>query len=114
MPLLRKITYSVGVSFTWYGFYEARFPFAVSTASYAIDGAAPVDFTLNGVTAQQTSVQYSQVFFTTETLSPGNHKVVVTYNGNANTTPLGLQVVIVQNGTIFGERPTHKSLTNAA
>ncbi|KAF8166381.1 hypothetical protein BJ912DRAFT_863161 [Pholiota molesta] len=89
-----------GVSFTWYGFYEARFPFAVSTASYAIDGAAPVNFTLNGVTAQQTSVQYSQVFFTTDTLSPGDHKVVVTYNGNADTTSLSLQVVIVQNGTI--------------
>jgi hypothetical protein len=100
--LLHKITFSIGVSFKWYGFYDARFPFAVSTASYSIDGAAPVNFTLNGVTAQQTSVQYSQVFFTTDTLSPGNHKVEVTYNGNANTTPLSVEVIIVQNGTIFG------------
>jgi hypothetical protein len=104
--LLHMITSSVGVSFKWYGFYDARFPFAISTASYSIDGATPVNFTLNGVIAQQPSVQYSQVFFTTDTVSPGNHKVEVTYNGNVNTTPLTVQVIIVQNGTIFGKSST--------
>ncbi|KAF9481067.1 hypothetical protein BDN70DRAFT_876804 [Pholiota conissans] len=88
-----------GVSFKWYGFYDATFPFAVSSASYSIDGATPVNFSLNGISAQQTSVQFSQVFFTSPTLSSGTHKVEVVYNGDTKSTPLTVQVVVVQNRT---------------
>lgn len=43
---------------------------------------------------------YNQKFFQTSTLSPGNHQIVVTYNGGGQTTPLTLDYLVIQNASI--------------
>ncbi|KAF9477160.1 hypothetical protein BDN70DRAFT_934454 [Pholiota conissans] len=88
-----------GVSFIWYGFYAMPYPFAPTTASYSMDGGAPISFTLNGIAAQATIVQYQQVFFTTQPIVYGIHNVEVTYNGDSDSTPLSVQVIVVQTGS---------------
>lgn len=61
---------------------------AATTATYAIDGQAPITFNLNGASSQSTGVQYNQIFFQTDQLPAGSHKLNVVYQGNFNTTPL--------------------------
>ena len=76
------------MSITWLGFYINTFPMAATTATYAIDGQAPITFNLNGASSQSTGVQYNQIFFQTDQLPAGSHKLNVVYQGNFNTTPL--------------------------
>ncbi|KDR73700.1 hypothetical protein GALMADRAFT_228152 [Galerina marginata CBS 339.88] len=91
-----------GVSLTWFGFYDRSLPTAATTATYAIDGQAPIHFALDGTPAIGTGVQYNQIFFQTAQLTPGHHTVEVVYQGNAQTAPLTVSVVYVQNGTSTG------------
>jgi len=57
-----------------------------------------VNFLLKGL-QPNTATTYNQKFFETPKLSAGQHKLVVTYLGNSQTTPLTLDYLIVQNGT---------------
>ena len=72
---------------------------AATTATYAIDGQAPITFNLNGASSQSTGVQFNQIFFQTDQLPAGPHKLNVVYQGNFNTTPLSFSVLLLQNGT---------------
>ncbi|KAF8972207.1 hypothetical protein BDZ97DRAFT_1016956 [Flammula alnicola] len=89
-----------GTSLTWLGFYDKKLPFAAATATYSIDGQPPIPFILNGIAAETTGVQYSQILFQTSSFSPGLHTIGVVYEGNSEATPLSLQTIIIQNGTV--------------
>ena len=71
----------------------------MGTATYSVDGAKPVAFSLNGVAAQRTGVQYNQILFETPSLPLGEHTLDVVYLGNTTTAPLSISVVYIQNGT---------------
>lgn len=109
-----KILYStqslLGISLQWYGYYNATYPFAVTSATYSIDGTTPIGFSLNGVLSQSTNIlQNYQLFFTTDTFSAGSHRIEVIYNGDPNSTPLSVQSVVIQNGMSFSVRNTFKN-----
>ncbi|KJA21299.1 hypothetical protein HYPSUDRAFT_67824 [Hypholoma sublateritium FD-334 SS-4] len=87
-----------GVSVIWYGFYDNTYPSAAATATYTVDGANPKTITLNGAIANP--VKWSQPFFTTDPLSAGEHTLRIVYNGNAASTPLSVQALIVNGGTL--------------
>ncbi|KAF9474381.1 hypothetical protein BDN70DRAFT_924629 [Pholiota conissans] len=87
-------------SVIWMGYYLQQFPSAATTATYTIDGGNPLEFDLNGMQAQSTGAELNQRFFTMAgPLSPGQHILNVTYNGNNDTTPLSLYSFTVLNGT---------------
>jgi hypothetical protein len=58
-----------------------------------------VNFLLKGL-PPNTATTYNQKFFETSKMPAGQHKLVVTYLGNSQTTPLTLDYLVVQNGTI--------------
>ncbi|KAF9557159.1 hypothetical protein CPC08DRAFT_820057 [Agrocybe pediades] len=87
-----------GVSILWRGFYFSDLPTDPTTATYSIDGQAPVSFDLNGNSAKGPGHQYSQVFFQTPLLEPNNHTLTVSYQGDSTKTPLALESLEVQNG----------------
>jgi hypothetical protein len=58
-----------------------------------------VNFSLPGLQPKDTTA-YNQKFFETSKMPAGQHKLVVTFLGNSQTTPLTLDYLIVQNGTI--------------
>ncbi|KDR73720.1 hypothetical protein GALMADRAFT_251531 [Galerina marginata CBS 339.88] len=95
----------VGVSVSWYGFIPTELPHPATTASYAIDGGAPTSFVLRGLPASSATI-YNQKFFETPTLTAGHHQLVVTYHGTSQTTPLTLDYLIIQNGTIPSSNTT--------
>ena len=88
----------IGVSVIWYGFYDNTYPSAAATATYTVDGANPKTITLNGASANP--VKWSMPFFTTDALAAGEHTLQIVYNGNAASTPLSVQSLIVNGGTL--------------
>lgn len=88
-----------GISLIWLGFYDNSLPMDLATATYSIDGQAPVSFNLNGALAKATGVQYNQVFFEIPQLEAKTHTLEVFYRGDSSKTPLSLYILEVQNGT---------------
>ncbi|KAF8163683.1 hypothetical protein B0H34DRAFT_781303 [Crassisporium funariophilum] len=88
-----------GIQLSWYGFIPQEFPHGPSPATYSIDGQTPINFLLKGLPQVSGSI-YNQEFFSTQALSPGPHKLVVVHEGTGSTTPLTLDYIVVQNGTI--------------
>ena len=88
-----------GVSLSWYGFIPVELPKGSSPATYSIDGQTPVNFLLKGLTASTTTTVYNQKFFETAQLTAGPHTLKAVFEGN-NSTPLTLDYLIVQNGTL--------------
>lgn len=63
------------------GFYDKRqVSMEATTATYFIDGHSPVTVQLNGALANTSTIQYNQIFFQTDQLAPGNHKLDVRYH----------------------------------
>jgi hypothetical protein len=88
-----------GVSLSWYGFIPVELPKGSSPATYSIDEQTPVNFLLKGLPASTTTTVYNQKFFETAQLTEGPHTLKAVFEGN-NSTPLTLDYLIVQNGTL--------------
>ena len=88
-----------GVSLSWYGFIPVELPKGSSPATYSIDGQTPVNFLLEGLPTSATTTVYNQKFFETAQLTAGPHTLKAVFEGN-NSTPLTLDYLIVQNGTL--------------
>ncbi|KAF8172270.1 hypothetical protein BJ912DRAFT_932467 [Pholiota molesta] len=85
----------IGTSITWYGVIipPAR-THALST--YSIDGQNLTSFEPLG----GTNFAYHQVLFQATSLPMGLHNLQVVYNGTAEDTPLSIDFLVVQNGSI--------------
>ena len=75
-------------------------------------------FTLNGYnlpasTSPYEASAYNQNFFNTSNMTAGHHKLVVTYLGNSQNTPLILDYLIVQNGTTTNSSTAGTNSTTA-
>ena len=90
---------SLGVSLSWLGFVPPNFSLNSTSAIYSIDGQTPIPFFVPALSAANALPLYNQVFFKTETLSPGQHELIVTYQGNSGTAPLALDSFVVQNAS---------------
>jgi hypothetical protein len=83
-----------GVSVSFYG---AEISGNATTGTWTIDNNLPNTFSL-GRTNDPT--MYNKKYFETPRYSMGSHRLVVTHNGNTSTTPMLLDYLIVQNGTL--------------
>ena len=99
MDGFKYLLLGLGVSLSWIGFVPSNFSLTPSSAIYSIDGGTPISFFVPALSDAKALQLYNQVFFKTETLSPGQHKLIVTYQGNSGTAPLALDTFIVQNAT---------------
>ncbi|KAF8801613.1 hypothetical protein BYT27DRAFT_7197850 [Phlegmacium glaucopus] len=88
----------IGVSLSWYGYIPMELPLGSSPATYSIDGQTPINFLLKGI-PENTSTTYNQKFFETAQLPAGHHTLKAVYEGN-NSTPLTLDYLVIQNGTL--------------
>ncbi|KAF8157835.1 hypothetical protein B0H34DRAFT_706329 [Crassisporium funariophilum] len=89
----------IGDSLTWYGLLPQEIAgLPQSTATYSIDGQAPVTFPVKNF-PNGSATQFLQKLFDTPTLSPGRHNLLVTHQGNHLTTPLYLDQIVIQNAT---------------
>ncbi|KAF9479605.1 hypothetical protein BDN70DRAFT_878570 [Pholiota conissans] len=86
-----------GTSLAWIGFYDSNYPSTDATATYSVDGHTPTLFPLKGISS---GIQLNQIFFQTSSLPLTQHRLVVTYQGNNLTTPLTLESLLIQNGSI--------------
>ncbi|KAF8797652.1 hypothetical protein BYT27DRAFT_7265536 [Phlegmacium glaucopus] len=84
----------IGVSLSWYGVIFPGYSVNSSPATYSIDGQTPTTFLLRGL-----PVDYNLKFFETSPLTAGPHTLKVVYEGT-NSTPLTLDYLIIQNGTL--------------
>lgn len=70
----------------------------IGSASYSIDKSTPQNFFLQGLVANAAE-DFNEKLFQTPNLTQGNHQVSVLFEGNATTTPLTFDYLIVQNGS---------------
>ena len=87
----------VGVGLSWYGRIPTNYPHNSSLATYSIDGGNPTSFQLAGLPTGSNNELFNQIFFTTPTLAPGQHNLLVVNGGNNQTTPLNLDYIILTN-----------------
>ncbi|KAJ2930702.1 hypothetical protein H1R20_g6396, partial [Candolleomyces eurysporus] len=92
-----------GTKATWYGSMLSGYPSGTSSATYSIDGGAPVTFNITGLLGG--AARRQQVIFETDTLSMGKHNISVQYLGASS--PLVLDYLIIQNGDVIldGDTP---------
>ena len=103
----------LGVSVSWLGFVPSNFPLTSTSAIYSIDGQPPSNFFVPALSAANALPLYDQIFFKAATLSPGQHELIVTYQGNSGTAPLALDAFIVQNATSSSTTSSLPSSTSA-
>ena len=94
-----KFLLGLGVSLSWIGFVPFNFSRTSTSAIYSIDNQTPISFSVPALSTADVRQLYNQVFFTTETLSPEQHELIVTYQGNSGTAPLALDNFVVQNAS---------------
>ena len=96
----------LGTLIAWVGGYmpqpQAGVP-ALST--YAIDGQTPISF----LVPDSPDTYFNQVLFRTGQLTYGQHKLVVTYNGNSTTVPLALNYFVLHRESSSNDTPTSTS-----
>ncbi|KAJ7326177.1 hypothetical protein DFH08DRAFT_884997 [Mycena albidolilacea] len=85
-----------GTAVSLFGYVPTELPHNSSSGTYTIDGGPPVSFVLNGLAAQSATL-YNALMFTTNTLTPATHNIVVTYGGDASETPLAVGTFYVTN-----------------
>jgi hypothetical protein len=84
----------IGTSLKWFSYIASdELP---ASATYSVDGGAPMTFKLPGLAANATE-QYNQLFFEASGLNPGQHRIEVVHGGNSQTTPLSLAYMVIQN-----------------
>ncbi|KAF9532761.1 hypothetical protein CPB83DRAFT_580455 [Crepidotus variabilis] len=88
-----------GVSLSWFGPILGELPPGQSMGTYSVDGGAPSTFLLQGRPKGGGTV-FNQKFFETPKYQMGRHNLTVIYQGSESTTPLTLDRIIVQNGTL--------------
>ncbi|RDB25412.1 hypothetical protein Hypma_007554 [Hypsizygus marmoreus] len=93
-----------GKALSWVGYIPKELGTAPANGTYAIDGADPVPFRLNGLEDTSNSV-YHQTFFTTHDVNPGLHTIVVKHNGDGQQIPLTMDYLLVTNGTFAESLP---------
>lgn len=91
---------SPGTSLSWVGFIPTEFSHNATSASYSIDGGAPLSFKLAGLSPTTTTTVYNQLFFTTPDLPAGPHSIVVTYNGGGGFTPFTTDYLYITNTSL--------------
>ncbi|KAF8808393.1 hypothetical protein BYT27DRAFT_7337775 [Phlegmacium glaucopus] len=104
------ITYVfTGVSLSFVSFLPDKFPLTPSSTTYSIDGKAPASFLVPIGSPEL----YNQFLFQTGQLSAGQHKLVVTHQGNNGSAPLVLDYLVVQNApsTSTSSAPTGATST---
>ena len=94
-----KFLLNLGVSLSWIGLIPSQFPLINTSANYSVDGQSPISFIVPALSTANAPQLYNQIFFETETMSPGQHELIVTYQGNAGTAPLALDDFVVQNAS---------------
>ena len=94
-----KVLLGLGVSLSWLGFIPSNSPLISTSAIYSIDNQTPISFFVPALSDAKALRLYNQVFFKTDTLSPGQHELMVTYQGNFGTAPLALDYFVVQNAS---------------
>ncbi|KAF7325217.1 hypothetical protein MKEN_00566000 [Mycena kentingensis (nom. inval.)] len=96
-----RLTQFFGTSITMTGFIQADRPHPATWATYALDGGAPVNFTLPGLPPDSNVKQYNALLFTIDTPPLADagapHDLVVTYGGDGAHTPLGFTAFYVTN-----------------
>ncbi|KAJ7089063.1 hypothetical protein C8R44DRAFT_818741 [Mycena epipterygia] len=98
-----------GTSASLYGFVPTELPHNSTFASYTVDGGAPVNFTLHGLSSPQSATSYNVILFTTPTLPSGEHNLVVTHGGNSSQTPLVVGGFYVANNNILASNSSTSS-----
>lgn len=98
-----------GTSASLFGFVPTELPHNASSASYTVDGGAPVNFTLPGLSSPQSATSYNVMFFTTPTLASGEHNLVVTHGGNSSQTPLVVGGFYVTNNNLLAKNSSTSS-----
>ena len=93
----------IGTSIEVRGLLEPNMPRTPSSASYSIDGATSVPFNIpayvdnyRGLPSNASRVRVP--ILETPTLPYGNHTLIITYLGSAETVPLALDYFVVNHG----------------
>ncbi|KAF9533800.1 hypothetical protein CPB83DRAFT_879737 [Crepidotus variabilis] len=89
-----KTNTTLDFEFLWYGVTPADFPGYPATITYVIDGGSPQVVVVPEHSENSPNLS-NQKYFEISTLSMGQHRLSVVYNGNSTTTPLTLDYLVI-------------------
>ncbi|KIJ53464.1 hypothetical protein M422DRAFT_25340 [Sphaerobolus stellatus SS14] len=104
----------IGNSISWIGVIPDNYSHTATQATYIIDDGTPFNFNLLGLPDPDGQYKYNQIFFAADDLVQGPHTLRVTHNGNNQQTPLTIENLVIQNGTIPGQNPSTTNETSTA
>ncbi|KAF7333453.1 hypothetical protein MVEN_02361400 [Mycena venus] len=82
------------------GYVPQELPHNATTAKYSVDGGPDVTFPLQGLASNSNTTLFNIPMFSVSNLAPNaNHKIVVTYLGDAQHTPLVVKSFYVTNSS---------------
>ena len=90
----------IGTSVSLYGDFYLKGSQTASFGSYAIDGEGPVNFTISNIATSSSSQVWDQLLFQTSQYPHGQHHFHLDFFGTANSVPLALTSIIVQNSSL--------------
>ncbi|KAF8808416.1 hypothetical protein BYT27DRAFT_7096793 [Phlegmacium glaucopus] len=99
-----------GVDASFIGYLPANFPLIASTATYSVDGQAPINFSVP-IGAPRL---YNQILFQIGHMSLAQHKLVVTYQGNSGTAPLAIDYFVVSVSPVLAGVPGTTAIASTA
>ncbi|KAJ6540450.1 hypothetical protein B0H19DRAFT_1269030 [Mycena capillaripes] len=92
-----------GTSLLVTGFVPQQLPHNATTGKYTVDDGAATTFKIPGLPPDPgTSTLFHMPMFSVDGLSPATHKVVVTYLGDSNHTPLTIKDWFVTSSNTSG------------
>ncbi|KAF7303428.1 hypothetical protein MIND_00571400 [Mycena indigotica] len=83
-----------GTEVSLFGYVPQELAHDATTAAYTIDGGPATSFGLAGLAAGSTTTVYNVAILSVTGLSPANHKLVVTYNGDRSHTPASRRLIL--------------------
>ncbi|GJJ07700.1 hypothetical protein Clacol_001905 [Clathrus columnatus] len=87
-----------GTSISWVGFALTSLPEGAANAKYSLDLGPDVEFPIPTITPSENTNEFQETYFITPPVENGHHTLVVTYEGNGQTTPLMLDYFLVSTG----------------
>ncbi|KAF9051794.1 hypothetical protein BJ165DRAFT_1524699 [Panaeolus papilionaceus] len=86
-----------GTSIRWYTIWLKLWGTSASDASWQIDDQPYQSFTIPAIDPQLRDPFFEELLFKTPDLSPGQHRLEVTYNGFESTRPLALAELVIED-----------------
>ena len=105
------MVYFLGTAISWVGYTQPLSSGTPASSTYSIDGQPPISFPIP--VSPDNNTYFNQILFKTGELSPGEHKLAVTYTGNTTSAPLALNYFVQEGANSTSSNSSSNATTTS-